>query len=382
LIVSACAGPATPEASAIPITTSPVTTSAQSDEPTSIVTSPTTTLPELSSLQYTSVASDLPFPVLVTARPGEGVAYVATKDGQVWEMPAGGGVLSPVPDITDRVRDSGEQGLLGMALHPVEESRVFLHYSAGDGDTVLAEYRVDAGMIDPASEQVIFRLDQPAANHNGGMIAFAPDGGLYLGLGDGGGAGDTFGTGQTTDDLLANLLRFDVDDSEQPEVWAIGLRNPWRFWFDRDLIYIGDVGQDAFEEIDVAPATLPGLNYGWSITEGLHCFRPAQGCDTSGLTAPVVEIEHGDAGTCSVTGGVVYRGKAIPELDGHYFYSDYCGGWLRSFKYENGAVTEERDWTAEVGVPGQVTSFGVDGAGEMYVTTTDSVYRVEPVRGT
>jgi hypothetical protein len=267
-----------------------------------------------------------------------------------------------------------------MALHPVNESAVFLHYSAGDGDTVLAEYRMDAGFIDPSSERVIFRLDQPAANHNGGMIAFGPDGALYLGLGDGGGAGGTFGTGQTTDDLLANVLRFDVDGAEEPEVWAIGLRNPWRFWFDRDLIYIGDVGQDAFEEIDVAPANASGLNYGWPITEGFHCFRPDEGCDTSGLTAPVVEIEHGDAGTCSVTGGVVYRGSAIPELDGHYFYSDYCGGWLRSFRYDAGTISEGQDWTTQVGVEGNVTSFGVDGAGEIYVTTSDAVYRVDPVR--
>jgi hypothetical protein len=337
-----------------------------------------TTVAPLQTLAYTEIATGLPFPTFLTARAGEAVSYLTTKDGQVHSITSEG--MSPVLDITDRVRNSGEQGLLGMALNPSDPSRVFLHYSAPDGDTVLAEYRFDQGVIDPASEEVLLRLDQPAPNHNGGMIAFGPDGALYLGLGDGGGGGDTFGTGQTTDDLFASLVRFDVDGAGEPEVWAIGLRNPWRFDIDGELVYIADVGQNAFEEIDVAPIVEKGLNYGWPITEGLHCFDPPQGCDTDGLTLPLVEISHDDAGTCSVTGGVVYRGPALPELDGHYFYSDYCGGWLRSFRYVEGTVTDQRDWTGDVGVPGRVTSFGVDGAGEMYVLTTDAVYRVDPVR--
>jgi hypothetical protein len=237
-------------------------------------------------------------------------------------------------------------------------------------------------------------VNQPAANHNGGTIAFGPDGYLFIGLGDGGGGGDTFGTGQPVDDLLGNLLRIDVDgdpyaipagnpyaDSDgADEVWANGLRNPWRFWFDEDLIYIGDVGQNAYEEINVAPADAAGLNYGWPITEGLHCFEPASDCDLGGLTQPVVEVEHGDAGTCSIAGGVVYRGAAIPELTGHYFYSDFCGGWLRSFLIADGVATDVRDWTDQVGAPGNVVSFGTDAAGEIYLLTTERVFRIVPLR--
>jgi hypothetical protein len=146
------------------------------------------------------------------------------------------------------------------------------------------------------------------------------------------------------------------------------------------MIYIADVGQNSFEEVSVAPFQAD-INYGWPITEGLHCFRPSSGCDTAGLTLPVIEVAHGDAGTCSITGGMVYRGLEIPEINGHFFYSDYCGGYLRSFRYEDGEVVDGTDWTEQVGVPGQVASFGVDTWGEMYVLTTDRILRVVPVRG-
>ena len=246
---------------------------------------------------------------------------------------------------------------------------------------MVAEYRlIEPTLADPNSERVLLRLDQPAANHNGGMIQFGPDGLLYLGLGDGGGAGDRFGHGQNAATLLGGLVTLSVDGEPDPTLFAYGLRNPWRFWIDGDLIYIADVGQDRFEEITVAPLE-PGLNFGWPITEGLNCFRPASGCDTEGLTLPQVEVPLGEAGGCAITGGVVYRGGAIPELVGHYFYSDFCGGYLRSFRYAAGQVVDESDWTDQVGVPGQVASFGIDPAGEMYVLTTDGVYRVVAVRG-
>jgi hypothetical protein len=213
------------------------------------------------------------------------------------------------------------------------------------------------------------------------MLQFASDGYLYLGLGDGGGSNDRFGNGQNTDTLLGGLVRFDVDDPEAaPELYQYGLRNPWRFWIEGSVIYVADVGQNAFEEVSVASLE-PGVNYGWPITEGLHCFRPSSGCDTSGLTPPVIEVGHGDAGTCSITGGVVYRGTAIPEIDGHFFYSDYCGGYLRSFRYEDGVVVEEADWTDQMGVAGRVTGFGIDGQGEMYLTTTDRLLKVVANRG-
>ena len=234
---------------------------------------------------------------------------------------------------------------------------------------------------------MIFVTTQPAGNHNGGMLAFGPDGYLYIGLGDGGGADDRYGNGQRPDTVLGTLLRLDIDGGDPvggvayaippdnpfvdgggaPEVWAYGLRNPWRFSFDQDLVYVGDVGQNRWEEIDVASASEGGLNYGWPIMEGTHCFSPSSGCDTDDLHLPVAEFSHGDG--CSVTGGYVYRGAAIPELDGRYFYSDYCGGWLRSFVYENGVATDAQDHTEQVGSLTSVTSFGTDAFGELYVTT-------------
>lgn len=361
---------------ASPTTASPTTTTAAV---------PTTTLPPLTGLGYEIVDENLPFPIFVGPR-ADGRLFLISKAGQVWEQTGEG--FEVTLDITNRVgTEANEQGLLGMAWHPQDPERLFLHYSDRSGDTVISEFR-------GGEERVLLTVRQPAGNHNGGMIAFGPDGYLYIGLGDGGGAGDTFGTGQSTDDLLGGLLRIDVDGDPYavppdnpfargegaPEVWAYGLRNPWRFTFDEGLLYIGDVGQDRFEEIDVAPADAGGLNYGWPVTEGRHCFSPSDGCDLDGLILPVLEVEHGDAGACSITGGVVYRGPSIPELTGHYFYSDFCGGWLRSFLYADGEVTQHRDWTDQVGVPGSVVSLATDAAGEVYILTTDAVYRIVPLR--
>jgi glucose/arabinose dehydrogenase len=314
------------------------------------------------------------FPVQMVARPGEETAYVITKTGEVWALVAGEVASQPVLDISDRVRSENERGLLSMALHPADTSRLYLHYSDGEGDTVVSEFTfVSPTEVDPESERVLLRAEQPAANHNGGMLLFDSDGALLLGLGDGGGSGDRYGNGQNPDTLLAGLVAIDVDGESEPLSYAKGLRNPWRFWIDNDMIYVADVGQNAYEEVSVVELA-PGLNFGWPITEGLHCYRPSSGCDPSGQVVPVVEVEHGDAGTCSITGGVVYRGGAIPELDGHYLYSDYCGGWLRSFRFESGAAVDEADWTEQVGVPGNVTGFGVDGAGEVYVTTIEGLF--------
>lgn len=324
------------------------------------------------------MAEGLPGPLYLIARPGDELSYVVTQDGRIWALVGDELDGDPVLDIRSRVRAEGERGLLGMALHPTDVNRLFLYYTANDGDGVLAEFRFDdATTIDPDSEEVILRFSDPASNHNGGMLLFGPDGFLYFGNGDGGGAGDPFDNGQKESGVFAKLLRFDVATAEpEPEVFAIGLRNPWRFWIDGDLIYIGDVGQNEFEEIDVAEFGESGINYGWPIMEGQHCYRPRSGCDGDGLVQPVIEVAHGDAGTCSITGGLVYRGSQIPELAGHYFYSDYCGGYLRSFRYDNGKAVDERDWTDDVGVPGRTTSFGVDGAGEIYLLTSNAVYRL------
>lgn len=323
----------------------------------------------------------MPFPLQLTALPGSPVSYVATKDGRVWLFDGTEVAEQPVLDIRDQVLNQGERGFLSIALHPTDESRFFAHYTANDGDTVVSEFTfTPEGVLDPASERTLLRLNQPASNHNGGMIQFGPGGSLFVGLGDGGGSNDRFGHGQNTNTLLGGLVELAVDGDPSPRLHSYGLRNPWRFWIDDEVIYVADVGQNRYEEVTVVRLE-PGTNFGWPITEGQHCFRPSSGCDTEGLTLPQVEVSHGDGGTCSITGGVVYRGGEIPELDGHYFYSDYCGGYLRSFVFQSGQIVEEADWTGDVGIAGRVAGFGIDGAGELYVMTTTHVLKLVAVRG-
>lgn len=399
LLLAACGG-SDQEAIVVPATAAPVATT--TSEPIATTTSSTstsepvpaettTTLSPLQGLIYEEIASDLGFPVFVDAPEGDSRVFIVTKQGTIRIWNDGALLEEPFLDIADLVRNEGEQGLLGLAFDPMYASngRFFVHYSDNSGDTVLASYRVsdDPDRAESGSGEILFAVDQPASNHNGGMLTFGPDGYLYLALGDGGRANDAFGQGQRSDTALAAILRFStdpfgpaVDNPFGNEVWAYGLRNPWRFSFDGDWIYIADVGQNAFEEVNVAPATTPGLNYGWPISEGLHCFSPASGCDVEGITLPAIEVSHGDAGTCSITGGYVYRGRAIPELDGVYFYSDYCGGYLRSFAWDGAAATDQRDWTEEIGTVGRITSFGTDGFGEMYVTAGESVYKIVPER--
>lgn len=386
-LIAACA--TEQERAPAPSTTDPATTTTQHPAPASTTTlatptttppapTTTTTLAPLQGLAYEEVAT-VDFPIHLVGW-ADRTSLLATKDGHVlliepdWEIRP-----TPVLDISAQVRNEGERGLLAIA--PNEDStRLFVHYSDNNGDTVVSEFTwVDGSFVD---ERVVFTIEQPAGNHNGGMIQFGPDGRLYLGLGDGGRSNDAFGHGQNTDTLFAGLTAIDVETGEA-ELFQYGLRNPWRFWIDQaggDIVYIADVGQNAFEEVSAAPLTA-GVNYGWSITEGLHCFNPSSDCDTDGLTLPVIEVAHGDGGTCSITGGIVYRGAAIPEIVGHYFYSDYCGGYLRSFTVTDGVAGDISDWTDQVGAPGRVTSFGTDFSGEMYVLTTEQVLRVTAVRG-
>ncbi|HSJ28938.1 MAG TPA: PQQ-dependent sugar dehydrogenase [Acidimicrobiia bacterium] len=348
-------------------TTLPATTSTTT-VPTTPTTTPTTTVPALQGLAYRAVPGPLGFPMIVVPWT-EDASLVAYRSGRIHSFD--GSEVDSVALMYLDVSTDGERGLLGLA---VSEEGVFAHYSDRRGHTVVAELALETG-----EQRVLFELAQPAGNHNGGMLQFGPDGMLYLGLGDGGGANDQFGHGQNTESLLGGIVRLDPETGAA-ELWSYGLRNPYRFWFDGDVLYIGDVGQNAYEEIDVVEFSPDGYNFGWPITEGLHCFAPRSGCETDGLTLPVVEIAHGDAGTCSVTGGVVYRGTAMPDLDGVYFYSDYCGGWLRSFVYGDGEAIDHRDWTDQVGVPGRVVSFGVDHTGEMYVLTTTTILKIEPDR--
>jgi glucose/arabinose dehydrogenase len=249
---------------------------------------------------------------------------------------------------------------------------------------------------DASSERILLEVGQPFANHNGGGLAFDNAGRLLIALGDGGSGGDPQNNGQKLSTLLGKILRIDVDAGSpygipadnpfratagaQPEIWAYGLRNPFKIAIDRPTgdLYIGDVGQNAVEEIDVDPGSRRGgLNYGWRITEGSRCFNPSSGCDTSAITLPIYEYSHGEG--CSVTGGVVYRGCRVPALAGTYFFADYCSALVRSLRFANGQATELRDWTSSLRGLDSPTSFGLDAAGELYVVDQDGeIYRLEP----
>jgi glucose/arabinose dehydrogenase len=271
-----------------------------------------------------------------------------------------------------------------------------VNYIDTSGDTQVQRYTVsaDPDVADDLSAVPILYVSQPYSNHNGGMLAFGPDGMLYVGLGDGGSGGDPQNHGQTPSTLLGSMLRLDVDAATpyaippdnpfvahptyRPETWAYGLWNPWRYSFDRltgDL-YIGDVGQGQIEEVSFqAAGSAGGENYGWRVMEGSQCYNPSSGCATAGLTLPLYEFGHGAA--CSVTGGYVYRGTASPALTGRYFFGDYCGGWIRSFYRVTGVATQVQDYTDAIGTIPELSSFGESGMGELYVVSLGgSVYRI------
>ena len=356
------------------------------------------------SVRLVEVATGLDFPLFLAAPPGDNSRlFIVEKTGRIRIVKNGGLLPAPFLDLSARVSGGGEQGLLGLAFHPqyAANGRFVVNYTNPSGDTRVSVFRVSSNpdVADAASEQVILPVAQPFANHNGGMVVFGPDGKLYIGMGDGGSGGDPQGNGQNKGVLLGKLLRVDVSGAgvlsvpadnpfvgqagARPEVWSYGLRNPWRFSFDRAQgdLYIGDVGQNAREEVDWSSASSGagrGLDYGWNITEGIACYNPPSGCDRTGLTPPVLDYDHGDG--CSVIGGYVYRGAAIPSLRGRYFYADYCGGWVRSFLLQGGTAAERRDWpTLRPG--GLVTSFGEDAAGELYVmNSSGKVFRIAPAQ--
>ncbi len=333
------------------------------------------------------VADGLDSPVFLTAPLGDERLFIVEQAGTIRIIE--NGALRPVPflDIRARVKSGGEQGLLGLAFHPAYGANgwFYVNYTDTNGDTRIERYEVtaDPDVADAGSAQLVLGIDQPYDNHNGGMITFGPDGALYVATGDGGGSGDPDGNAQDLSSLLGKILRLDVDSREpyaiptdnpfvgvtgaRGEIWAYGLRNPWRFSFDREAgrLYIADVGQGSWEEINVVPSTRPGVNYGWDIMEGRHCFN-ASSCAMNGLTQPILEYANAGA-ECSVTGGYVYRGEAIPELRGHYFYGDFCAGWIRSFRVAGDAVADEQEW--DVGEIGNVLSFAEDAASELYVLT-------------
>jgi len=336
------------------------------------------------TMALTVVASGLTHPLWLTAPPGDPRLFIVEQPGRIRIVRDGQLLPRPFLDLTDRVLDGGERGLLSVAFHPRYRDNGFLYvnYTDVNGDTRVERYHVtgDPDVADPGSGHLVLFVKQPYANHNGGLVLFGPDGKLYVGMGDGGGGGDPHGNGQNRAALLGKLLRLDVDAGDpysvptdnpfvgvrgaRPEIWALGLRNPWRFCFDREasLLYIADVGQNHWEEIDVAPAGRGGLNYGWNVMEGNHCYR-APLCDRDGLQLPVLEYSHREG--CSVTGGFVYRGSDLPELRGHYVYGDYCSGWVRSFRVQGGAAVDARRWN--LGDVGQIMSFGEDARRELYL---------------
>ena len=347
-------------------------------------------------LRLETVATGLASPVLLTSPPGDPRLFVVEQPGRIRIIEDGALRAQPFLDISGRVGSGGERGLLGLAFRPdyATTGEFIVNYTDTSGDTRVERYRVtaDPDVADPGSGELVLAVDQPFSNHNGGLVLFGPDGMLYIGLGDGGSGGDPQGNGQNHGTLLGSILRIDVAGEPyavppdnplvgvagaRPEIWATGLRNPWRFSFDRTggHLYIADVGQNQHEEVNVADAATGGLNYGWNIMEATHCFS-SSACDRDGLTLPVLEYGHGEG--CSITGGHVYRGNAVRGIAGHYFYSDYCSGWIRSFRYANGVAADRTDWGLDAG---QVLSFGEDAAGEVYVLNAAGiVYRLAPAQ--
>lgn len=343
------------------------------------------------------VAEGLSAPLLVTAPPDDPRLFIVEQPGRIRIVRDGGLLSTAYLDISARVGSGGERGLLGLAFDPsfAESGRLWVMYTDLDGTSIVEEYRDLPGedRADPASGQVYLALEQPFANHNGGHLVFGPDGFLYIGLGDGGSGGDPEGNGQDLSTLLGSILRVDprqnpsppwsvpVDNpfvgvpGARPEIAYYGLRNPWRFSFDdvRHHLWIADVGQNAWEEVDVVSTSERGNNFGWNVMEGPDCYAAAT-CDDEGLTAPLFAYGHDEG--CSITGGHVYSGSALPSLLGWYVYSDFCAGWMRALRLDaEGAVGEPVDLGVDPG--GRVTSFGVDAARELYVTVQEGrVYRI------
>jgi glucose/arabinose dehydrogenase len=343
--------------------------------------------------RFVPVVTGLNRPTFVTSPPDDARLFILEQQGTIRIVEGGDLLDEPFLDITDITsRDANERGLLGLAFHPdyEENGYFFIDHTNSEGDTNVARYEVsgeDPNRADASSREVVLEIEQPFGNHNGGMVAFGPDGYLYIGMGDGGSSGDPEENGQNPNTLLGTLLRINVDQvpysippdnpfgdgqDGRPEVWAYGLRNPWRFSFDRETgdLYIADVGQNAYEEINFQPADSEGgQNYGWDVYEGRHRY---EGEEIEGTTFPVVEYGRSDG--CSVSGGYVYRGEELPELDGLYLYGDYCQGtiwWLEQGDdgWENG-VFQYTDF--------DITSFGQDASGELYVVDRGGgVYRLE-----
>lgn len=370
---------------------------------------PTTPPPPVSppaNIKLSFVAKVSGVPVFMTQPPSDSRMFVVQQGGQISVVKGGTTLSTPFLDISGLVDigGCGEGGLLSMAFRSdyATSGRFYVCYKGNDGDVIVARYHVsgNADVAAPTADEIVLRVEHSAHdNHNGGLILFGPDGKLYVGIGDGGGSGcgggDGFNTGQNPADSLGNILRIDVSGTsgytipaDNPyagsPVWSWGLRNPWRFSFDRvtDDLYIGDVGQGTWEEVDVATAMSGGgrnTNFGWSVCEGTHNYNG--NCASSTSTKPVIEYAHDGQSNC-IIGGYVYRGAAIPALQGHYFYADNGGTWLRSFKLSGGAATESIDWSTTsqpVALADVPTSFAEDHQGELYILLANGdLYRIAP----
>ncbi len=389
LLISACAPAATPSPTLtlqpVPVTatlppppTDPANPPNEAPALTSTPVADATLLPNADEFQWVPVAAGFLRPVdIQNANDGSDRLFVVEQAGRILIYTNGRVLPTPFLNIIDQVGSAGnEQGLLGLAFHPryAENGLFFVNYTDRSGNTVIARFHTsaDPDVADPASETQLLHVNQPFPNHNGGGLAFGPDDYLYAGLGDGGSGGDPLGNGQKTDTLLGKILRLDVDSGEPyaiptdnpfgSEVWAYGLRNPWRISFDSRTgdLWIGDVGQGEWEEIDILPSGSPGgANFGWNLMEGSH---PYNGSTQPGLLLPVAEYSHAEGG-CSVTGGHVYRGAELSEWQGVYLFGDYCSGIVW------GVVRSGQGWQSQIlfqtGL--RISSFGVDEAGELYV---------------
>jgi glucose/arabinose dehydrogenase len=356
---------------------------------------------EVPPLKLTEVASGLNQPMLIKGAPGDNERlYIAERAGRIRILKGGQVLPEPFVDFSDLVTTAVEHGFLGLAFHPdyAQNGRFFVHYSrSGDGATQIAEYKRDDANPEQAAVAggVLYEADQPYPNHNGGSIEFGNDGMLYIFLGDGGAANDPENRAQNLDEPMGKIMRLDVDTFPYsvpagnlpgglPEIWDYGVRNPYRSSFDACTgdMYMADVGQGEFEEVNVEPAGMGNKNYGWRLKEGNECFNPQNNCEEGvTLTDPVTVYEH-SMGRNSITGGYVYRGSNIPGLRGTYIYGDFGSGEIFSFVYSGGAATAEADLTADLDGPfpdDTLNSFGQDNSGEVYVVQiSGSIFRIDP----
>ncbi len=364
--------------------------------------------PTSATISLRVLVTGLDSPVLITsARDGTGRMFIVEQGGRILVRKNGSVLSTPLLNLSGSVSKGAEQGLLGLAFHPSYKTnrKFYVNYTSLHGNTIIREYRTSStnpDRVESGSGRTVLTIKQPYTNHNGGMLAFGPDGYLYIGTGDGGSAGDPGNRAQSINSLLGKMLRINVNGRTSTrgylipksnpyvgrtglnEIWQRGLRNPWRFSFDRSTgsMWIGDVGQYRYEEINRAVRTSSGAgrayNWGWRVMEGFHCYRPSSGCSTSGKRLPVDEYSHARNGRCSVTGGYVYRGKAIPALAGYYIYGDYCSGEIFAIRANASSPAPTIRLRSETSGR-RISSFGENASGELYVVDhRGNIYFVAP----